>query len=66
MNKKNEYNLEKEIYHKLKQVEGKLKEYVFLDFFQYDDDFNLLIMSKAECNLLDYMKLRYKDFIEKR
>lgn len=46
----------------MKNSEIMVKTFVYLDSLVADDEFQLLILPKAECDLLTYMELSYNEF----
>lgn len=52
-----DYEFEKNIYLRLKENRELTEKFLFLKDFSFDDDYNILILNKAECDLLDLMKI---------
>lgn len=50
------------MYLKLIDSEEIKKHYAFIEDFEYDDEYQLLILPKAECSFLDFMKIKYQEF----
>lgn len=62
MTDRKDYELEKSMLEKLEKDEEIMKKIVFLENFQSDDEYQILILPQCECSLLDYMEIKYSEF----
>lgn len=49
----------------MEEHKDKVKDFVYLDGFKYEDDFLLLIIPCCECNLANFARESQKKFLEK-